>query len=248
MDTGLAGTYQIAVSSPAYGVFLLLHGFPGGGLASASATYQGGVWHPGPELPAGGDGGYPHSVSCTSASFCAAVGQTNSSRGSAWTFDGTAWTLDSVPLDEVASVVSCGSPTLCLAVDGEGTAWYDGSTWRATTSAMANPEYPSCVSATLCVVASLFHSQTFNRTTWGPLVPTNSLHSTEQHALSCVSAVYCVGLFATNSGAGTTVAYYDGTTWSDRAVIGYPGSSYALSCPTTTFCFVGGREVEAGTR
>ena len=249
MDTGLGtGTYPIAVSCPANGVCVLLHEIPGGDLISASATYHDGAWHAGPILPAGPAQAYPNHISCTSASFCAAVGQNFEVPDRAWTFDGSTWTLESIPLNEPAWGVSCGSPTLCLAADGESTAWYDGSTWHATTSAMANPHYPSCVSSTLCVMASLFHTQTFDRSGWGPLISTNSLHSTEQQALSCVSASYCVGIFATNYGAGTALAYYDGSAWSDRSVIGYPGSSNSLSCRTTSFCAITGAFLTVGTR
>jgi hypothetical protein len=113
---------------------------------------------------------------------------------------------------------------------------------------MTNPHYPSCVSSTLCVMASLFHTQTFNRSVWGPLISTNSLHSTEQQALSCASASYCVGIFATNYGAGTSLAYYDGTAWSDRSTIAYPGSSNTLSCRTTSFCAITGGLLMVGTR
>ena len=249
IDTGLgSSTYPIAVSCPVDGVCVLLYGFRGGGLTSASATYHDGGWHAGPTLPAGPDESYPNHVSCTSASFCAAVGQSSPQIGHAWTFDGTTWTLAPIPLNQTAFGVSCGSPTLCLAADGEATAWYDGSTWQATSSGMSNPEFPSCVSSTLCVVASLFHTQTFNRSVWGPLISTNSLHSTEQQALSCVSASYCVGLFSTGYGAGTSVAYYDGSAWSDRSVIGYPGPARALSCRAANFCAVTGAYLTVGTR
>jgi hypothetical protein len=113
---------------------------------------------------------------------------------------------------------------------------------------MASPRYPSCVSATLCVVASAFHSQTFNRSVWGPLISSNSLSSTEQQALSWVNASYCVGLFTTGTVDVVAAAYYDGTSWSGQSVIGYPDSFQPLVCRTTTFRAVAGRYVTVGTR
>jgi hypothetical protein len=71
------------------------------------------------------------SVSCASATFCAAVDY----EGNALTFDGTSWSaatsIDALPL----ASVSCPSSSFCVAVDYSGNVvTFDGTSWSAPVS------------------------------------------------------------------------------------------------------------------
>lgn len=78
------------------------------------------------------------SVSCSSSSFCAAVGR----HGHATTYDGASWSTPGI-IDDAnnLSSASCSSTSFCAAVDVEGNSvTYDGSNWsaRSTSTARTN--------------------------------------------------------------------------------------------------------------
>ncbi len=112
-------------------------------------------------------------VSCTSASFCAAVGDQNldtdagvSTLAELW--NGSSWRIVPSPnpagtADDALNAVSCVGPSFCLAVGGGDTsalvvAW-NGFTWNAVPAALpagadtgGNLTAVSCVSATSCQI------------------------------------------------------------------------------------------------
>ena len=156
-------------------------------VTSASSSSGGGSWAA-TEAPVPGDG-YPSpsitSMSCASASSCAAIGAYTNSQGNAsmlLTRLGGSWTTSLVPLPAGVSAVwteaesvSCGSPSYCVAVgryytpntDTYGAlllTWMGGS-WQATQAPLpgnaedpsyANLKSVSCPSASYCVAVGYY--------------------------------------------------------------------------------------------
>jgi hypothetical protein len=98
--------------------------FCAAGLDEGTATFNGKTWT---YAPKSDDPGL-FWVSCTSASFCAALGFTDSGQGlpAAWTFDGRQWSswvrvFNDWPL-EIPTDVSCATPKFCMAIDASGLA------------------------------------------------------------------------------------------------------------------------------
>ena len=98
----------------------------------------------------------PTSVSCPSATFCAATDQ----YGQVLTFNGTSWsapvTISSPfdPQDDIFGAVSCTSATFCVAVDQYGgVTYYNGQTWTAVQTIQLGGGLGgvSCTSPTFCV-------------------------------------------------------------------------------------------------
>jgi hypothetical protein len=176
-------------------------------------------------LPADYQTGGLVGVSCASASFCAAIGYytstTNGTELLSETWNGTSWTLQSVPvpansyLPEVYGV-SCASPTACMAV---GT--------YTTSSAEFN-------------LAELW-----NGTSW-TVVPTATEANSQADALqsvSCPSASACmaVGINYTTAGPGLLVAEsWNGSTWTNTPIkqpTGVRGSNLVgVSCSSASAC------------
>jgi hypothetical protein len=90
------------------------------------------------------------SVSCATATFCAAVGS-----GAALTYDGTSWSsIASIDLKSVLSSVSCPYTDSCAAVDLGGNALtYDGTSWSSPESVDPYGELVSvaCLNGALCL-------------------------------------------------------------------------------------------------
>jgi len=97
-------------------------------------------------------------VSCTSSSFCVAIGDS----GGVFTFRNGTWSTEpSVDTYQGGSAqlfgVSCASPSFCLAIDQEAIQYltFNGSTW--TKPIQMTPPVPgglqsvSCPSASFCV-------------------------------------------------------------------------------------------------
>jgi hypothetical protein len=86
----------------------------GGGVNDGGAvTFNGSTWSPRSPLGAG----FVQSVSCTSSTFCAASDVTGGGTGGALAFNGSSWSpAGSVGPATVSVVLSCGSPSLCVAV------------------------------------------------------------------------------------------------------------------------------------
>jgi len=66
------------------------------------------------------------SVSCSSATFCAAVGTNGGPSGYALTYNGTSWSPTYIGI--AAGAVSCASASFCVAVDGKNALTYTTAT------------------------------------------------------------------------------------------------------------------------
>jgi hypothetical protein len=174
------------------------------------------------------------SVSCTSATFCAAV----DAHGHAQTFDGTNWApavlADSSANPDITSV-SCVSTSFCMAVDNTGNADnFNGTVWSTAPINAGSPMLAvSCRSTTFCIAVDGFNSYLYNGSTWSaPTLITGSTGSVT--AVSCAPTAICVAVDSLVGAAFT----YDGNVWTPASPDPDPngGGLTAVSCPLSTFC------------
>jgi hypothetical protein len=161
-----------------------------------------------------------YGVSCTSATFCQAVGYVgNPYQTLIETWNGTSWSITPSPnlstVDDQLTAVSCTSTIFCEAV---GNGWSGG------------PSLDTLI-------------ETWNGTVWTiassppPPGPVPSLGG-----ISCTSTTFCdaVGAYSLGaSGAGTLVENWNGTNWTvvPSPNQGTNGSELnGVSCTSPTFC------------
>ena len=172
------------------------------------------------------------SVSCPSASFCAAIDQGRA----AVLYDGSAWSRPEL-IDPGAflSSVSCPATTFCVAVNGKGDAvTYNGNTWSAPVTALAHAMFGavSCATPRFCVATAADQVVTFNGSRWSAPVTVDGGNNIT--TLSCAAPSFCVG----GDGRGNVVTF-NGQRWSGpRAVTSAQINS--VSCPTVKFCVAAG--------
>jgi hypothetical protein len=213
--------------------------------------------------PSGGTSGTLTKVSCTSATFCEAVGSWSGGSGEvplAETWNGSAWSVQSVPVpagETIATLggVSCVSATFCEA-DGGSPAFaemWDGTAW--TSQAMPGEGGAlSCVSATFCVSVAGTGSTAgaiWDGSSWTaqPVpAPSGAIYASVG-AVSCSSAQACeaVGTYSTSvsTGAGPSFAEaWNGTSWTPQSTPdpagAYSAELNAVSCPAAGSCEAGG--------
>ena len=162
------------------------------------------------------------SVSCPSATFCVAVGNTPAAgaRPVAAIWNGTKWTVQDTSPSGYLDAVSCTSPTFCLGVgasDNQALAEsWDGSTW------------------------------TVQRTP----IPAGATGA-QLSGVSCASSAACtaVGSFGEGGGQGLTlVERWSGSAWTIQSSPNAPGvgsngfssSLLSVSCTTATSCTAAG--------
>lgn len=165
-------------------------------------------------------GGILSAVSCTSTTFCVAVGfysatKTNEPLAERW--DGRAWSVMSQPIgnpEAFPGAVACTSPTFCMAVGTQGglgpyAQVWNGSVWRLT-------ERPR-----------RFFPSVHPGGPGGPHEPTPSLNY-----VSCSSSTHCL---ATGELVGSA-QLWNGTSWQ----VQHLGSQYggAVSCATSGECYL----------
>jgi hypothetical protein len=171
-------------------------------------------------LPAGASAGTLFSVSCPTATRCAAVG--NGGHASVDSWNGRTWSVRSVPLPAGATggslfAVSCASATSCTAI---------GYYFKATGPKLMLAEH-------------------WNGSTWSVRsVPGPSgSRGSELFAVSWSSATSCtaVGDYVTSAGSTQTLAVrWNGSTWSVQATPDPAGSTndtlQGVSCASVTSC------------
>ena len=190
-------------------------------------------------------------VSCTSATFCVAVGREVARslieqwNGQSWSFVGDPGTAEYNGL----SGVSCTSTTFCMAVGASVELW-DGWRWSVVANAPSGVALSgvSCTSATECVAVGDVRSE-------GPYVGPPAAVMEHWNGVSWSSAglsnwvltgVWCAAAsncYAVGSNAGALVKW-DGTSWS---IVAGPNPSHAgaaeligVSCASETTCFAVG--------
>jgi hypothetical protein len=204
------------------------------------------------------------SVSCTSATFCMAVGTVTTFQTSHVTtalierWNGSTWSLvtpaaTSGTTSGLLNSVSCTSTAFCLAVDIEGhlAERWNGTSWIQVTSpdVVGNSiglAEVSCVSGTMCFVVGQGSVDTnnavalrWNGSTWS-LTPTASIPGPGAfRGVKCLSGTNCYAV-GTDSGTATLIEHWDGVHWSRMPSPNPTGSVVNgltdVACPTTTTC------------
>jgi len=203
-------------------------------------------------------------VSCTSASFCMAVGG-NGPGAAAQVWNGSIWRALSVPVPGFLTGVSCLSATKCLVVGDRSAGvfgqWWNGSTWR--TANLLNPprggiSSVSCVSASMCMAvggstdeSGIFRdmSQAWNGKGWRLLsTPDSEGVGSALYGVSCTSDLKCmaVGQDAFNNDAEETLTVqWNGTSWTHLSSPGDSDIDFAalsgVSCLSSSDCMAVGR-------
>jgi hypothetical protein len=201
-------------------------------------------------------------ISCTSATFCVAVGSAVAASTGVGgplvaTFDGSSWSFQilsgsTIASDELTSI-TCVTASDCLAVGTRDLlATFDGTTWSSTV--LTNPapynsftlSAISCSDAADCVaVGSYTASSTGNafaevlsNGTWSPSAPSNVTGSDAFSGVSC-TASSCVAVGSESppdsSNTLTLVEEYANGSWSVDGQ-GIAGGLDAVSCPTAGVC------------
>ncbi len=227
--------------------------YTGDGLEAATATTKGLSWAAASSI----DGTKViNAVSCASASFCAAVGNT----GDLLTYNGTSWTKSSTTDGTRAiNAVSCPTPTFCMAVDNSGyDVVYNGTSWTVSSSTVDGHPINgvSCTSATFCIavdnVGFMLSYSASGWTTYSSKIDSgNALE-----AVSCPTSSFCAAvdnagrLFRSTNPTSTsswTVAHNDGTKTINAVSCSSPSSCVAVDNKGKAFYWNGTGWSSSGT-
>ena len=194
-------------------------------------------------------------VSCVSALFCEAVGQSSSPvGGGAEVWNGTRWALQAVPGGPLTSV-SCTSAKFCVAAGGDGHVdTWNGKSWSSAASASGFTSLSSvaCASASFCEATGAGPSgdeaERWNGKSWSPQstpTPANGSFPTLS-AVSCAGVTYCeaVGSYTNSSFSVAPLAeVWKGTAWAvqpapDPAASSVAGSASlsSVACTSAKSC------------
>lgn len=217
---------------------------------SATFVFDGSRWSSAGTVPGTQTG--MASVSCSSPSFCAAVGN----GPDAFTFDGTSWSpATAIDPGGQLSTVSCPSARFCAAVDyGPNVVTFNGGSWRKP-SAIDPGSYlqaVSCASASFCVALDRKGKAfTFNGSTWSAPVTaapdglTMGEGGISWPVVSCPASDFCAAV----DGSGGNVVTYDGRGWTAPQTIDSKAAHslngpvliflMSVSCSSATFCVAG---------
>jgi hypothetical protein len=220
-------------------------------------------WTVFPELDQGEFTHVLRGVDCPDEGFCIAVGDDGKILTSTAPLAGAAsWSTTELPGSTDLTAVSCPSPTACVVTDQDGTIYSStdplggASTWSPS---FADPggglDAISCPSAGFCVAVdgrgnAVVSATPFAVGGWTHFrVDQNNFTDNEVVqpeplvGISCPSAGMClaVGSFSglissqdpTGGSAGWNTGYLDGPNF-------FPAFFQAVSCPTTSFCALGG--------
>ena len=125
-----------------------------------AVAYEAGSWSQ-PVVVASREVGpnlYLGAVSCTSASFCVAIGGYPGGNTLGFTYDGSTWSAQA-NVDQAAATgpgeVSCAASTFCKAIDpAAGILTYDGSGWLGPATLGADYPGPDGLNALSCATAN----------------------------------------------------------------------------------------------
>jgi hypothetical protein len=233
---------------------------------SLAYGWHGGAWKQQPfPGPPGSTSANLVQVSCTSATFCEAVGRYQDSQGNtvplAARWSGSAWRLQHLPSPASSfgaglSGVSCASTTFCVAVGdafGEGAfaERWNGISWRLQSlpGFLGGLGTVSCASASFCEAVGGSAGDMWNGSSWtAQTVPAPAGSTSASLAgVSCVTAAFCaaVGKYTDSSGATLSLGdTWNGTTWAVQTTpnpANAPVTSLGqVSCATVTACETAG--------
>ncbi|MGH3403783.1 MAG: hypothetical protein ACRDRJ_14980 [Streptosporangiaceae bacterium] len=213
--------------------------------------------------------GFLASISCTSATFCLALG----SPAGAEKWDGTSWSELSAPapFDPAAGgleAVSCVSSSACMAVGSTKThagltskalaAFWNGTSWSTLTpirpagARWSRLAGVSCTSATHCVAAGYYPPatgspralvETWNGSSWTKESPNMRVNFPDHVGVSCATRSACM---VTWGALGEDLAqWWNGTKWTATVFAGPKPRSQerdiaGVSCMSATSCTAAG--------
>ena len=221
------------------------------------------TWQPFP-VPADSSGAELTGVSCTSASFCEAVGSafddtagTNVTLAATW--DGTSWSLQTTPnpggfSSEQFTTVSCASPTFCEAwASGNGGSpsvtlaeQWNGSSWQLqTVPSNATVNSVSCPSAQFCEAVGSGPAYVLRGSTWKAQTIPDPAGSAGLGGVSCASRTFCEAVGEYNNGNVVGIAaVWNGSAWSVQSTPNPAMATFthmnAVSCTSASSCEAGG--------
>jgi hypothetical protein len=227
-----------------------------------------------PAVP-GANGPSLYGVSCTSATFCQAVGGAGGGSGApiALQWNGSTWSVQTIGLPSNANngallSASCTTTSFCMAVGAGSNGAYlvsmaytwNGATWTQTTlpptGTIFVTAYVSCVGLSFCAATAgnpgpVNQILTWNGSSWSMAqnVPTPTGGGTLD-GISCFSATSCAAV-GTN-GAATQVLTFNGQSWTQvsNPPIGAPGTAntglFGVDCLTDWSCVAAGVSAFSG--
>jgi hypothetical protein len=204
-------------------------------------------------------------VSCTSASFCEAVGSYRNGIGEnlalAAQWNGTSWRLQRIPSPPGASLanlngISCVSSSFCEAVGASDATnrlfaeRWDGTSWhRQAVPGPGGGSSVSCVSVSFCESVGSAGGEMWNGSSWSPQSIRSPAGATFANFLSvsCATATVCqaVGQYGDSSGDIFSLgATWDGVSWAGQTTPSPAASSFttlnAVSCAAVAECEAAG--------
>jgi hypothetical protein len=192
-----------------------------------------------PATPAGAISTELRDVWCSTTTHCVAVGAYGTTSGDfpmAQLWNGTSWSLQSVPGSGSLTDISCSEVNACTAVGGKSAVRWDGSEWSSQ-SVPTPPEATSstilgvsCANANTCVAvggyiqAVTFKLKTFalhwNGTSWS-LQATPEASGT-MWAVSCIRSDNCSAVGEASSSTLTEI--WNGSIWATEVSANKPGA------------------------
>jgi hypothetical protein len=226
--------------------------------ASTEPTGAAATWSP--TVIKGGFGMFD--VSCPSASFCAVAGGKSGKVFTSTDPTSDAWQVSQLAGSPNLRGLSCGTPSLCIAIGGEGRIFVStnptggASTWTeaGTPGGPAGLQGVSCASTLLCAAGNLSGdvlSSTDPSGGAGSWSEANAGTSMRITGLSCPTASRCVGV--DDNGDVLTSSDPSGGSWRPEKLIPFarqPGESeqappnglFAASCASTSLCTLVGSD------
>ncbi len=235
--------------------------------------WNGTHWSVSPSPTTGSGQNTLYGVSCTSATFCEAVGYNgNPYQTLIETWNGTSWSVTPSPnqtgfSDQLVGV-SCVATTFCEAV---GADWsngpllatlvetWNGISWTITPSpnqgTVPGLNGVSCTSSTFCAAVGAYSTgsatdtlvETWNGTSWTITPsPNQGPTASELYAVSCTSPAFCeAGNVFVGTAIQTLVETWNGTSWAvdPSPAPGTQSQINGVSCTSTTFCQAVGYDV-----
>jgi hypothetical protein len=208
-------------------------------------------------------------VSCVSATFCEAVGNSFGTGAIAERWNGSAWHLQAVVGADVTSV-SCPSATFCEAVGFGGGAVWNGSSWSTQTipspasATFADFTGVSCVTSSFCEAVGNYGDSSgntfslgdvWNGTSWAlqttPNPATASVTSLSQVSCAGVTACEAAGSsqVTRNSGPVALAESWNGSSWQLQHAVSPAGAAAnnlsAVSCTSAVFCEAAGSHTDS---
>jgi eukaryotic-like serine/threonine-protein kinase len=192
-------------------------------------TFDGNSWSAADTI----DAGYKlHSVSCASASFCAAGASVNLFTYSDGTWSGPDSADPSDGNGTGITSLSCVSPSFCVAVDAIGNALtYSDGAWSSPDDIDGDTtlESVSCTSSSYCVaVDSAGNEFTYANGSWSGATDIDG--GTSIKSVSCATSAFCVAV----DSSGNALTFADGS-WSPTDIDGGTALE-SVSCASLSYC------------